>query len=95
MALNRIDDRATLEEFRERESHLVTYRLQCAAITNGCMNWLAWEGEPNVDIDHLDELVWPDRRTASLLRLNGWRPDHGRWICGHHAPPSLLPPESR
>ncbi len=80
------EDRAREREFREREQHmgLVTYRLQCAAITRGCMNWLAWEGEPNVDVYHLDELVWPDRRTARFLRLNGWRLDHGRYVCGHH-----------
>ena len=77
-------DRAQERDLRERERNLVTYRLQCAAIANGCMNWLAWEGEPNVDVYRLDELVWPDRRAAQLLRLNGWRLDYGRWICGHH-----------
>jgi hypothetical protein len=87
------EDRAREREFREREqrSGLVTYRLQCAAIVRGCMNWLAWEGEPNVDVYQLDELVWPDRRTARFLRLNGWRLDRGHWLCPHHDGP---PPQS-
>jgi hypothetical protein len=85
-------DRAQERDLRDREhaARLMTYRVQCAAITSGCPNWLAWEGEPNVDIYQLDKLVWPDRRAARLLDLNGWRLDHGRWICGHHAP--AVPP---
>lgn len=85
-------DRALERGRRDREHRmgLVTYRIQCAAFPNGCLNWLAWEGEPNADIYRLDELVWADRRTARLLSLNGWRLDHGRWICGHHGESSGL-----
>lgn len=79
------ENRATERLFREAEErNLVTYRLQCAAITNGCTSAIAFEGERNIDVDHLDPLVWADRRAARLLALNGWRIDHGRWICGQH-----------
>ena len=50
------------------------HRAQCAAISRGCFNFLIWEDD-NSDPQHADEF---------LLTLNGWRKDHGRWICGNH-----------
>jgi hypothetical protein len=50
------------------------HRVQCAAITRGCLNSLAWE-------DNLGDAQYVNER---LLTLNGWRKDHGRWICGNH-----------
>jgi len=78
-------DRATERVFREAEQDLVTYRLQCAAIASvNCRSFIAFEGERNIDVYHLDLLVWPDRRAAKLLALNGWRLDHGQWVCPSH-----------
>lgn len=80
-------DRETERIFREAEQGIRLYRLQCAAITNGCTSFLAFEGGPNIDVDQLDPLVWSDRRAAALLAMNGWRIDHGRWVCGQHDRP--------
>lgn len=82
-------DRETERIFREAEQGICLYRLQCAAITNGCTSALVFEGEPSIALDHLDPLVWSDRRAARLLALNGWHVDHGRWICGAH--PATVP----
>jgi hypothetical protein len=51
----------------------VLHRQQCAAITNGCTAAIVWE-ELGRDSLHRD----------SVLKANGWRLDHGRWICGGH-----------
>lgn len=84
-------DRETESIFRQAEQDIALYRLQCAAITNGCTSFLAFEGERNIDVDHLDPLVWADRRAARLLALNGWHVDHGRWVCGAHPASSSAP----
>lgn len=92
------EERAAEQLFREAERGIAAYRLQCAAITRGCTAFIAFEGEPNIDVDHLDPLVWADRRAANLLALNGWRLDHGRWICGAHVgppPPDEIAPEGQ
>ncbi len=53
------------------------HRVQCAVITRGCFNSLTWKDNIS-DPQHVDEF---------LLMLNGWRKDHGRWICGNHPQP--------
>lgn len=58
------------------ECSVVTYthRHQCACIGNGCMSALVLESpQPG----------W-DEHSERALTLNGWRLDHGRWICGNH-----------
>lgn len=52
-------------------AELFVHRIQCAAITNGCMSVLLWE----------DHLAYPNVRQ---LELNGWWLDHGRWVCANH-----------
>ena len=54
----------------------VTHRVQCAAITNGCRSTLSWTD--HVSTADVDE---------DLLRVNGWRLDHGLWVCGLHPAP--------
>jgi hypothetical protein len=63
----------------------LTARLQCAAITRGCMSALVFPVGQNVDVHHLDMAVAVDRRAAALLVMNGWWLDHGQWVCGHHS----------
>jgi hypothetical protein len=55
-------------------------RLQCAAITNGCMNSLTFPLGKNADV----ETAIQRDPVASMLALNGWHLDHGRWVCGNH-----------
>lgn len=55
-------------------------RLQCAAITRGCMNFLIFEVPPGFDLNDLNAEYGPGR----ILGLNGWHLDHGRWVCGAH-----------
>lgn len=52
----------------------VTHRVQCAVITRGCTSALVWTDRSEEITDHGRE----------LLALNGWRLDHGQWICGGH-----------
>lgn len=74
------------------------YRVQCAAITRGCQSALVLDAPRNVDVGNLDPQVPEDARVASLLHANGWRVDHGRWVCGLHGtsataaagPPSMV-----
>jgi hypothetical protein len=49
----------------------MAHRVQCAAITRGCTSALTWE-DHSTDVDE------------RFLRRNGWRLDHGQWICGDH-----------
>lgn len=51
------------------------HRVQCAAITKGCLSALVWEGAG-------------DGINRHTLELNGWRLDHGKWVCGHHDKPN-------
>ncbi len=54
----------------------VYHRVQCAIITRGCTSALVWS-----DTYSGDEI---SEYGKDLLRLNGWRLDHERWICGNH-----------
>ena len=59
----------------------------CAAITNGCAAWLVFDvpdDARNVDIGHLDPEVPEDAYVARTLAMNGWREDHGCWVCADH-----------
>jgi hypothetical protein len=57
-------------------------RVQCAAITRGCGSFLVFPVEQDVDL--LGQATPGDREAHNLLTSNGWRLDHGRWICGLH-----------
>jgi hypothetical protein len=58
---------------------MTIHRLQCAAAAaTGCTSDLVWE-------DHLDTADYVNER---LAELNGWRKDHGQWICRNHPGPS-------
>lgn len=57
-------------------------RIQCAAITNGCMNAIVLPVPRGFDISRPDA---EPPRYAHLLAMNGWHLDHGRWACGAHA----------
>lgn len=61
-----------LEYEYRRSDGIVIHHVQCACITTGCMSALVFENHSTDALDH------------RLLRLNGWRLDHGRWICGQH-----------
>jgi len=58
------------------------FRVQCAAITNGCASALVlplppgYVGRP--DDNHLPADI------RHLLEINDWHMDHGRWVCGNH-----------
>jgi len=54
------------------------YRLQCAAITNGCPNAINWPAPASLGMEAAI------LRAADLLAVNGWHTDHGRWVCGDH-----------
>lgn len=56
-------------------------RFQCAAITRGCMAFLVMPCSPQADLEHLDPEAPEDRHILDLLAMNGWRLDHGRWVC--------------
>lgn len=58
----------------EPTSKVVVHRVQCAAITRGCLNSLMWESRSR-EIDEAGH---------HLLALNGWHLDHDRWVCGNH-----------
>lgn len=60
------------------------FRQQCAAVGNGCPSTLVWE-ELKARYRPGDELSLFARR---LLELNGWRRDHGKWVCGLHGEPA-------
>jgi hypothetical protein len=55
-------------------------RIQCAAITRGCMSFLIFEVPPGFNLDNLDADTGPGR----ILGMNGWHRDHGRWVCAAH-----------
>jgi hypothetical protein len=57
-------------------SEQVVHRMQCAAVVNGCLSVLVWE-----DRNASENLRAEDLRR---LELNGWRLDHGKWVCGAH-----------
>jgi len=63
--------------------------MTCAAIMNGCESHLVLKIPRGVDVTCLDLENGEDLRVARLLAANGWRRDHGRWVCGRH--PSLPP----
>jgi hypothetical protein len=52
----------------------VTHLVRCAAAANGCLSTLAWK----------DQLASAEHVNEGLLLANGWRKDHGRWICSNH-----------
>ena len=57
----------------------------CAAITNGCMNFLTFEVPSHVDAYALDRNEVPDEPWARKpLEMNGWHEDCGRWVCAVH-----------
>lgn len=62
-------------------------RVQCAAITNGCLSALIWETDtPSSRADA--PMTQADLRH---LELNGWRLDHGAWVCGlEHRKPGAV-----
>jgi hypothetical protein len=66
------------------ETRAAMCRIQCAAITRGCTASLTFDAPPGVDAYRLVREVPEDRRVGDLLTLNGWRLDHGRWVCGNH-----------
>ena len=49
-----------------------THRQQCAAITNGCMSAIVWEGRNS------------EEERYRFLTLKGWSLDHGKWVCPMH-----------
>ena len=53
----------------------IVHRVQCAAITRGCLGAFTWEDSDQEVSD----------RARRLLAANGWRLDHGHWICGLHS----------
>jgi len=70
-------------------------RLQCAAITNGCMSFLAFPLSVSTGAFDLPTAVNRDHRALELLSLNGWHVDPGRWVCGlHERGPCTCHPES-
>jgi hypothetical protein len=59
-------------------------RMQCAAITNGCMAFLVIPVPHGFDPSWIDGYLPQKPRVADLLHMNGWHLDHGRWVCGAH-----------
>jgi hypothetical protein len=58
-------------------------RVQCAAITNGCMSSLTIALDGTVQID-MDGVAAGDPQLARALIPNGWRLSYGRWVCPGH-----------
>jgi hypothetical protein len=63
------------------QARTTIHRIRCAAITNGCTSSLVWE----------DNLPSTQYVNEHLALLNGWRKDHGEWICGNHPAPDPTP----
>lgn len=65
---------------------LPVHHVQCAALAScGCESTFTWESPSTEPIDAIGE-----RRLA----LNGWRLDHGQWVCGSHGAPEVPEPQT-
>jgi len=53
------------------------HRIQCAAITRGCLSAIVWDDAAVVGVG---EQTGMER----LLSLNGWHLNYGEWVCGNH-----------
>jgi hypothetical protein len=58
-------------------------RIQCAAISNGCMSDLTFTLDGEIRIDLSAEAA-DDPQITRVLTGAGWRLDYGRWVCPAH-----------